>query len=323
MSNQELKDRFKLRISIYKMKKENDNLKKEYNRKFEKKAIAACACFILISGVVFAKDINTFIFEKIRVLNISNENYAFYKDMKQEKGIYYKKVNSYEEYLKYKRMWPELLDMKKEDFLENFMIITAAENADTINKTLADVYMIEDSLYLAFEDSIQVDSTNVIIGTKLSREMERNNIRIVDKLNIAIDNNKYTKINNITKEYSKEKAIQEGCFVIENNKVISNNKESIKEFIENSKNNIESYIRICTIYDNKPLVITDISYRNQKYKFNILKMDDLNNITSTEYSFLKSYTSDRIGLNGERFTTIVVNNDNASEWEVKIMYIEE
>lgn len=324
MDNQELKDKFKFRVSLYEIKQENDIENKVEKSFFYKKAMVACACLILMSGVVFAKEIKTFIFQKIKVLNTaSDEGYTFYKDMKQENGIYYKKVNTYTEYLKYKDMWSNLLDMTEEDFKDNFMIITAAENADTINMIISDIYTIEDSLFLAFENGNEKNESSVVIGTKVSRELERDNIRIVDKLNRAINNSEYIKITEIPSNYSKEEAIKDGCFVIENNKVISNNKNAINDFLENSKNNKDSYIRIFTIYDNKAVTITDISFSNQTYKFNILNTNDMNNILSEEYSYIKIHTSGNIGVNGERFTTIGVNNDNNSTWYTKIMFIEE
>lgn len=324
MDNQELKNRFKFRISLYEMKQENDIEKKKEKIFFYKKAMVACACLVLMSGVVFAKEIQTFIFQKIEVLNTaSDEGYTFYKDMKQENGIYYKKINTYAEYLKYKNMWSNLLDMTEEEFKDNFMIITAAENADTINMILSDIYTLGDSLYLEFENGNEKNESSVVIGTKVSRELEKENIRIIDKLNIAINNNEYIRITEIPNNYSKEDAITDGCFVIENNKVISNNKNAINDFLESCKKNIDSYIRICAIYDNKPITITDISFSNQTYKFNILNLNDMNNILSEEYHYIKIHTSGKIGVNGEKFTTIGVNNDNNSTWYTKIMFIEE
>ena len=97
MDNQELKDKFKLRISIYEIKKQNDLTKKEKRRFLYKKTIAACACLVLISGIVFAKEIQTFISQKIKVINTpDDEGYAFYKDMEQEKGIYYNPIKIFE-----------------------------------------------------------------------------------------------------------------------------------------------------------------------------------------------------------------------------------
>lgn len=324
MDNQELKDKFKFRVSLYEMKQENDIEKKEEKSFLYKKAMVACACLILMSGVVFAEEIKTFIFQKVKVLNTaSDDGYTFYKDMEQENGIYYKKINTYAEYLKYKNMWSNLLDMTETEFKDNFMIITAAENADTINMIISDIYTIGDSLYLAFEKVNEENESSVVIGTKINRELERDNIRIVDKLNMAINNNEYIKITEIPNNYSKEDAINDGCFVIENNKVISNNKNAINDFLENSKNNKASYIRICTIYDNKAITITDISFSNQTYHFNILNTNDINNIISEEYRYIKVHTSGKIGVNGEKFTTIGVNNDNNSTWYTKIMFIEE
>ena len=176
---------------------------------------------------------------------------------------------------------------------------------------------------MAFENGNEKNESSVVIGTKVSRELERENIKIVDKLDLAISNNEYIKITEIPNNYSKEDAINDGCFVIENGKIISKDKNAINDFFEKSKNNIDSFIRIYNIYNNELITITDISFSNQKYKFNILDLNDINNILSEEYNYMKIHTSGEISVNGNRFTTVGVNNDNGSTWYTKILFIQD
>ena len=65
-------------------------------------------------------------------------------------------------------MWSNLLDMTESEFKDNFMIITAAENADTVNRFLADIYTIDDSLYLAFENRNEKNHKNIFGQTQTS-----------------------------------------------------------------------------------------------------------------------------------------------------------
>lgn len=89
-------------------------------------------------------------------------------------AIYYKKVSSYEEYQKYKEKWPTIIDMAKEEFEDNFLIV-------------------------------------VIATWRMP----------------GISNAK-----------------QDGCVIVNNNQISSEDEERLDIFIENTKNGIEDYIRI-------------------------------------------------------------------------------
>ena len=58
-------------------------------------------------------------------------------------------------------------------------------------------------------------------------------------------------------------------------------------------------------------------------KINIVFFKDLTDISSDEYSYMKIYNTDEIGINGEKFITFNVNNDNGSEWYPILAYIKE
>ena len=56
------------------------------------------------------------------------DDYDFTQDMTYMDKIYYKKINTYNEYEKEKAMWKDIIDMTESDFKDNFMVITAIEN---------------------------------------------------------------------------------------------------------------------------------------------------------------------------------------------------
>lgn len=324
--NSKLKEEIKLKIAISKLDEEENKIAMEKSKKIvvSKGIIAASVCLILSTGVVFAKDIQqfceNFILKKNTVSNTpSDVDYTFYKDMQQEHGIYYKKIDSFKEYLKYKNMWSDLLDMSEEEFENNFMIITAAENSDTINLEISEIYNDDKNIYIEFYETNNNYNSSIIIGTKLSRECERENIKIRYKKDIAITDDKYIKITNIPNNYSVEEAIKDGCFVVDNNKIISNNKEVMSEFLEKCNNGIECNIRIYGVLPQGKM-IKDIQFINNKYKVNILNLNDITDLYSKEYIYLKNY-SFSIGEN--KYISIDVTNDtNRVYWDPFLIYID-
>ena len=63
MNTDVIKDKFKFKVAISKMKEENNMaMNKKGNFINKKIGIAACACLMLTTGIVFAKDIKRFIF---------------------------------------------------------------------------------------------------------------------------------------------------------------------------------------------------------------------------------------------------------------------
>lgn len=78
-NNDVLKEKFKFRIAISKIKEE-ENIEKNKNFSGKKIAIAACACFVFTTGIVFAKEIKEFIFDKYRLGSESTINNGYIKE---------------------------------------------------------------------------------------------------------------------------------------------------------------------------------------------------------------------------------------------------
>ena len=73
---------------------------------------------------------------------------------------------------------------------------------------------------------------------------------------------KYVDINSLEKDYSMQQAIEDGCFIIEKNEIISDNKSQLDNFIDKCNQNVESNIRICDYQYGGRLSIIDIDYNN-------------------------------------------------------------
>lgn len=317
--NSKLKEQIKLKIAISKMNEGEKKIAMEKSKKMllSKSIVAASVCLILTTSVVFADDIQkiyeNFISQKNKISNTEyyESDYRFYEDMGYEHGIYYKKINNFEEYMKYKNMWSDLLDMSEEDFINNFMIITAAENYESINLEISDIYTDDKNIYIEFGKTNSNYDSNVIIGTKLSKDFDRENIKIRYKKDLAIVDGSYTKITDIPSDYSPEQAIEDGCLVLNNSNIISNNKEIIGKFIENCKNGVECNIRIYTKVDEER-EITDIQFTNNKYKVNRVLLADTTDLYSEEYMYFKDFTYLSGGTGDIRHICICLTNDPAS-----------
>lgn len=78
----------------------------------------------------------------------------------------------------------------------------------------------------------------------------------------------YVLLEELPRDYSKEQAILDNCVVIYNLEVISNNKLRIEEFVENTNNNKEDFIRIVRVQDkiDYSMSIFDIQYIDNEYR---------------------------------------------------------
>lgn len=78
----------------------------------------------------------------------------------------------------------------------------------------------------------------------------------------------YVLLEELPRDYSKEQAILDNCVVIYNSEVISNNKLRIEEFVENTNNNKEDFIRIVRVQDkiDYSMSIFDIQYIDNEYR---------------------------------------------------------
>lgn len=67
-------------------------------------------------------------------------------------NIYDLKIDNYEDYLKLKNsVFKNMLDVKEEDFEDNFMIITAIENTSQVGLTVKDVEVDDDTMYIILQ----------------------------------------------------------------------------------------------------------------------------------------------------------------------------
>lgn len=194
-----------------------------------------------------------------------NSGYKLIDDMNFINSMYYKKINTYDEYCKYKEIWNEIVEMKEEDFNDNFVILIGIENIELQNLIVQEVYTENDTLYIGMiknEENREKKNGNAL---KVLRTMDKDNIEIyrtvkdigeynVDKLNIK----------SISKEYSNEQAQEDKCVIYEKSRII--NEEIIIDFINKVENKKDANVRIIyDDYDGKRIV--DVIYNSKIDKF--------------------------------------------------------
>lgn len=194
------------------------------------------------------------------------EYYDWSSDMEyDDENVKYKIITNYKEYSKIKSAWKGIVDMNEEDFKENFVIILVSPNRTYISNVYSEgqTTIIEISRNDIDEN---IPEENCIISTKISNNLNKENIDIKVNPNLSEMKN-YIPLAEITTDYSKEMAIEDGCFVIEYGYIVSNDKNQMDKFLENVNNNINSTIRIVRFfksYGEEILFITDIVYKDGK-----------------------------------------------------------
>lgn len=225
-------------------------------------------------GIVYA---SSYIYNEIYQVfsNISNREEfnanEFYNDMTLEDDVYYMKVLNYEDYIKSKERFGNIVEMSKEDFESNFAIIISLEKFEYSKSKIVEVYADSTTLYVVLDN---INESSNIDNNILSAKIDRNYLREEIKINFLYEkpsSESYIPLEELPNNYSKEQAIEDGCFVIMNNEIISSNEEQIIEFEKNVNNNKEAFIRIVTIIYNEKnkikesIIIRDIQYKNGEF----------------------------------------------------------
>lgn len=220
---------------------------------------------IAITGVTYAgMTAYKFIQKETKTDFSNNPDYDDYsEDMEISDGVYYKKITSYQTYLKDLEKWNKLVEMTEDDFNNYFVVVIAGENYNTTGLYISDITTDEENLYIDLNKKNKWDGSTVI-SSKIEKNLYRDNIVVRNNSNVPDTSNKFVSMEEIPIGYTKEQAIQDGCFVVEYNKIISNDKEKFKKFIENANNGIDGFIRIYQYDIIENITIIDLECKNGK-----------------------------------------------------------
>lgn len=188
-------------------------------------------------------------------------NYNYTNDMENKDGVYYKKIKSFDEYSKIKESLNDV-ELTNEDFKDNMVLIVMTENGSLAGLNLNDIKNENEDLIIElFQDKSNIEENTLIIKIPFEKDRENIKFQIISKQPTS---EKYTDLKELKKSYSKEEALADKCFVLENDKIISSDKEQLKKFVDNTNNGFDDFIRIANVQNNK-LKIIDIQYKENKY----------------------------------------------------------
>ncbi len=271
------------------LKNNNDKFfySKIHNKKnYYKENILRIAASILISitvtaGLVYAGIVTHNYYQEKTKINFESE---YMNILEYNNGIYYKKIKTFDEYTKNKDILIDSMNITAEDFKNNFILIIMTENGSLAGLNVNDIRNEKDKLVIElYQNKSDVNENTLIV--KVPCEQDRNNIefKIISE---QPTNENYTNLKDLNKEYSKNEALEDNCFVLEDGKIISNDNDQLYKFVVNSKNDENGFIRIVDITNNKSKII-DIEYKESVYyvcidNTRVDEYSDLKYITGTE-----------------------------------------
>lgn len=99
--------------------------------------------------------------------------YSAYLDTGKGSGYYYKLIDNYQDYLNFKTIQPDVIEMTEEYFNEYFMIVTAPYNSNYIGTGLDRIDVFENTLYIAYKFVGDSEDLDVIEGRRTTDNMEQ------------------------------------------------------------------------------------------------------------------------------------------------------
>lgn len=215
-----------------------------------------------------------------------------------ESKLYHRVIDNSSDYEKYKSRIKEFPNVEEINFNENFIIIIANENVRQPHEKDLTIYNI----------TADENKTHIIMKQKENPNYNvESNIwyAIVDKSLLRSDADvtieqrmfntyEFKDIDEISEDYSMDEAIEDGCIVLQNNKLISNNIDKLDNFIEDTKNNKNSFIRIYLNYGNESR-IRDLEYYNGIYYVRDVNLHNREKKYYNSYEGILKKTHNKLG----------------------------
>ena len=304
-------DNFKVIVSKI-IEEENINIKTNIFFNFFKIIATAIISLVATSGLVFAsvKIYNEYIKNKGEIQSdalyltedgLYSSDYTNGMLYDRETHLYYKIITNMKDYNKYKNILDKLPEMTKETFINNFLILicgTGSRDPHETDLEISEVTANSEITYLTLKqkENPNYEKNSITLYAILDKELLRDKVKL--EISIPeIKSEKFIAIENLPDTYSIEDALKDGCFVENDSKILSENKYELDELIENSKNSIESFIRIYSKDGNSTRVI-DLQYKNNIF---MAKGRNLGNSEIIIFSFrflTKSYYENGMYLFG-------------------------
>ena len=165
-------------------------------------------------------------------------------------NIYYKAIDSFEEYKKFKGKVELLPDIEEEFFNEHFVLLITWINGKTPydkHLSITDIKKEGDITYVTCDNTNEKKDNNNIIYNIGNKKDLGSKVKI-DFKEPKYNNEEYKDIEELRKNYySQSEAKEDGCIVTFNSKLQTDNEEKVYEFLEKSRNGEEAFLRIYKI----------------------------------------------------------------------------
>lgn len=304
-------DNFKVIVSKI-IEEENINIKTNIFFNFFKIIATAIISLVATSGLVFAsvKIYNEYIKNKGEIQSdalyltedgLYSSDYTNGMLYDRETHLYYKIITNMKDYNKYKNILDKLPEMTKETFINNFLILicgTGSRDPHETDLEISEVTANSEITYLTLKqkENPNYEKNSITLYAILDKELLRDKVKL--EISIPeIKSEKFIAIENLPDTYSIEDALKDGCFVENDSKILSENKYELDELIENSKNNIESFVRIYSKDGNSTRVI-DLQYKNNIFMAKGRKLGNSEVIIFSFRFLTKSYYENGMYLFG-------------------------
>lgn len=235
--------------------------------------IVTLMCMFLVAGGAYAgvkSVINPKIDNQSQIDLNFFENYKDFIYVKNER-IYYKKIETYEEYMKYKNNNNNFIDIEPNEFDECFLLCFLGNYSDRVGLYVKNLEVTDTSINVDISRYPEEDTNFVFIKMKKENNRDTVNVKFIPTDIPNLPN--YALLNELPENYSKEQAIHDNCVVIDNSSTESNfifGKDMLLNFIDKTEKNINDSIRIVDYFysetpDKLDFNIIDIEYKNEKY----------------------------------------------------------
>ena len=237
----------------------------------------------------------------------------------EEARVYYKIITNITQYNEYKNKVNELPEITETDFNNNFIIIIVKSGIDSPHRndlTISNINADETKSYITLKqkENPNYDKAEELIYALVDKSLLREEVEI-KFIPTEIKNANVVPLDKLKKDYSKEDAIKDGCFVIDDGNVLSQNKYALDEIIEKSQNNVECYLRIFYTY-NGTVKIYDLQYNKEIF---ILKVLESSTSEISTYSF--KYLIKQHIFKDQNIYSYGYNNDNQKEYMTPLFNI--
>lgn len=183
-------------------------------------------------------------------------------------GLYCRTITNEKDYKKYKSRISTFPEVSEINFDKNFIVIIPNENLrnfDEIDMEISNVYADESTTNIIMkqkENPNMNDTTNVWYAI-IDKSQLKNNVKIIIE-HKNFNNENIVEISKLPLNYSVNTAIEDGCFTLKNNIIVSSNENQLDEFIEKAEKGESSFVRVYSNYDEK-ITITDVNFQNGIY----------------------------------------------------------